>query len=530
LNPLCKGTLIATTEDISLHAARPLTGRAPRSGSFTIAAVVRACQTYFDWHPIVGGFAVLAAAAGAVTALFVLQAVIPAVGTATAGWPICTPLNGAVLAVLLMSRRKLWPFVLLGYILALSEGTALAGTTRHPRTLEVFGNVIELVLAAFTLPPYRNFKQWLQEPRLLRAFAGYALLLGPAIVGLTVAQKAAGSAGAVADLHAGFWERFRIVAFSESLGIALGTSLVLVLCNRQTYRLFRWRALPATLGLFGLLALATRFAFTQTIYPAIFLPYAVLIVIAFVLGLRGAVLGTAIACAIITALAAHSPLAAGQAGIVQSGLALAFLTVFPLSVTLFNRAELEVRFKDSQAELDKLKSLDRITGVANRKRFDLVLNREWQRATRDPKPIALLLIDTDFFDLYNEHYGHHAGDACLRLIASKLAGQPHRHYDLVSRFEGGRFSVLLPGASGESVKRIAEEFRAEIAALDWPHERSQFGRVTVSVGWASMLPETDLKPELLISAAEAALGSAKKKGKNRVEGFASNVVSMSSAR
>jgi diguanylate cyclase (GGDEF)-like protein len=213
----------------------------------------------------------------------------------------------------------------------------------------------------------------------------------------------------------------------------------------------------------------------------------------------------------------------------QSCIALAIFAVFPLSVALFNRSELERRLKDSQAELDKLKSLDRITGVANRKRFDLVLSREWQRATRDPKPISLLLIDTDFFDLYNEHYGPHAGDACLRLIASKLAGQPHRHYDLVSRFEGGRFSVLLPGASGDAVKRIAEDLRAEIAALDWPHERSQFGRVTVSVGWASMLPETGLATDRLFSAAEAALTVAKKKGKNRVEGFASNVVAMPGA-
>jgi len=487
---------------------------------------VRACQSYFDWHPVIGGLAVLAATAVAVTALFALQAVVPASG----GWAICTPLNGAVLAVLLMSRRKLWPFLLLGYVIALSEGTSLAGTARHPRTLEILGNVTELALAAFTLPPYRNLKQWLQEPRLLRAFAGYAMLLGPAIIALTVAQRVGDTTGAVAGLHATFWERFGTVGFSESLGVALGTSVVLVLANPQTYRLFRWRALAATLGLFGLLALATRLAFTQTDYPAILLPYGILIVTAFVLGLRGAVLATALACVILTALAAHSPFAASQTGLAQSGIALAVLTVFPLSVTLFNRSELEQRLKDSQVELDKLKSLDRITGVANRKRFDLVLTREWQRATRDPKPIALLLIDTDFFESYNEHYGNHAGDACLRLIASNLANHPHRHYDLISRFEGGRFSVLLPGASGDAVKRIAEEFRAEIEALNWPHEGSQFGLVTVSIGWASMLPENGLPTDRLMSAAEAALASAKKKGKNRVEGFASNVVEMTSAR
>lgn len=460
-----------------------------------------------------------------VTAFRLLEAAVPN----ASGWAMVTPLNGAVLATLLMSRRKLWPFLLLGYAIALAEGTVLAGGSHRPGLLEVFGNEAELLIAAFALPPYRNLKQWLQEPRLLRAFAGYALILAPAVMAFTVARNVAGSAGAVADLHAGFWERARIVGFAEALGVAVGTSLMLVLCNRQTYRLFRWRALPVTVGLFGLLGLAMWFAFSQTAYPAMFLPYAALVLIAFQLGIRGAVMGVAASSATICGLTAFSRVGTAVVS-PQSFLALAVVAVFPLGMTLVKRTELEQRVKDYEGELDKLKSLDRLTGVANRKRFDLVLRREWQRATRDPKPMGLLIVDTDFFDLYNEHYGTQAGDECLRLIAAKMADQPHRQTDLLSRFDAGRFSVLLPGASGDAVKRIGEEFRAEIAAMEWPHEHSQFGRVTVSVGWASMLPESESKPELLISAAEAALASAKKKGKNRVEGFASKVVEMTAAR
>ena len=488
--------------------------------------MARACRTYFDWHPVTGAIVVLAASTLATTALYLLcDRVVPAAD----GWPICTPLNGVVLAVLLMSRRKLWPFILLGYMLALSKGTALIGTTYSPPFLAMMGNTAELALAAFTLPPYRSLKQWLREPRLLRAFTGYALILGPAIMALTVAQSTMESAAAVSRLHPGFWDRFRVVGLSEALGVALGTSLVLVLFNPHTYRLFHWTALPKTVGLFSLLALATWFDFMQTLYPAEIFPYAILIAIAFFLGIRGAVLGTALFGAIVSFHAAHGPLLAGHAMSPQGSIVLAVITIFPLSVTLFHRSELEIRVRDSQVELDKLKSLDRLTGVANRKRFDLVLTREWQRAIRNPKPVALLMIDTDFFDLYNQQYGTHAGDICLRLIATKLAEQPHRQYDLVSRFEGGRFSVLLPGASGDAVKRIAEQFRAEIAALDWPHERSQFGRVTVSVGWAFMVPEINLPSELLVSAAESALSSAKKNGKNRVEGFPSKVIEMPAA-
>jgi len=518
-----------------MHPAAPLRGRAQRPGGFSAAGVARRCREYFDWHPVTGGFVVLVGTAFAVTAAMSgLGYTVPMAG----GWPVCTPLNGAVLAVLLMSRRKLWPFLMLGYIAALWQGAGLVGVAHRPGALEIAGNVAELMIAAFALPPYRNLKQWLQEPRLLRAFTAYGVMLGPAVMGLAAGRQTAGVVGGV---RADFMDRARIVGFSEALGMALGCAIVLVLCNRQTYALFHWRTLPKTAGLFAMLALTSWMAFSRESYPAVFLPYAVLVAMAFLLGLRGAVLGTGLACAIMASLAGsgsyyrHGALAIGsgttdyalgQAMLAQSYLALAVLTVFPLAVTLLKHGELAWRVDDLQAEMDKLKSLDRLTGVANRKRFDLVLTREWQRAQRDPKPVALLMIDADSFESYNQMYGHQAGDQCLRLIAAKIAEQPHRAYDLVSRFEGGRFTVLLPGASGEAVSRIAEEFRAEVAALEWPHEQSEFGRVTVSVGWASVVPEGDLQPEFLIASAEQALATAKEKGKNRVEGFSREMVEM----
>jgi diguanylate cyclase (GGDEF)-like protein len=104
-----------------------------------------------------------------------------------------------------------------------------------------------------------------------------------------------------------------------------------------------------------------------------------------------------------------------------------------------------------------------------------------------------------------------------------MSDQPHRAYDLISRYEGGKFTVLLPGASGEAVERIAEEFRAEIAAQEWPHELSPFERVTVSVGWAAMVPTDHSSPDALIAAADTALRLARENGKNRVEGVNANL-------
>ncbi len=450
----------------------------------------------------------------------IFAAAIPQFG----GWPIYTPLNGVVLAILLLSPRKLWPWILLGYLAAISQGQIVAGEVYRPSAWVMAGNCLELMIAAFALPPFRTMKQWLLEPRLLRAFAAYALFLGPVVMCLTVTHLH-GSPGGVSDPYASVWERLRIVVFAESLGIAFATPLVLVLCDRNTYKLFRWPSLPETVGLLVLLGSATWYSFTQEIRALTFLPYAILLVIVFRLNIRGAVFGTSVVCGVVTVLARldHDSLlaAGGQAVPVRSYLALAAMVVLPLGVTLIKSSVLEDKLWDAQGELDRLKSLDKLTGVANRRRFDLVLSREWQRASRDPKPIALLMIEPDYFDLYVESHGLEAGNECLRKLAAKIANQPHRASDLISRYEAGKFSVLLPGASGDAVRNIAEEFRATIAALEWPHPRSSFQRVTISVGWAAIVPDRDLQPEALIAAAEQALTSARAMGGNQVAAFPS---------
>ncbi len=475
-------------------------------------------RNYFDWHPVTGGFFLAIATAVLITGLAAFNSfAMPSIS----GWAICTPQNGVVLALLLMTRRKLWPWIVLGYVAALSQGEKAIPSGPHPTALEVFGNLAEVGIAAFTLPPFRNLKQWLQERRLLPAFLFYAMILGPLLMALTVARQAPGTVGSVADASLNFWARVRIVALAEALGIALATSVVLVLLNSETYKLFRIRALPQTLALFAISGSSAWLVFQAGSTPLLLLiPVAILVIIAFRLGLRAAVLATALSTVAVAiwVLQFHGPAAAPQ-----TYFALAILVILPLSVTLASKHYTEVRLHDAQHELDKLKSLDRLTGVPNRKRFDLVLDREWQRATRDPKPVALLMVDVDDFDSYNQHYGPQAGDDCLRLVAARMSDQPHRAYDLISRYEGGKFTVLLPGASGEAVERIAEEFRAEIAAQEWPHELSPFERVTVSVGWAAMVPTDHSNPDALIAAADTALRLARENGKNRVEGVNANL-------
>ena len=507
---------IASSENISVHPSH-VRRTTRKSRGFGLNAILLRIRNYFDWHPVTGGFFLAIATAVVLTGIAAFNAfAMPSVN----GWAICTPQNGIVLAFLLMTRRKLWPWIVLGYALALSQGERAVPNGTHLTALEILGNLAEIGIAAFTLPPFRNLKQWLQERRLLPAFLAYAMIAGPLLMALTVARQIPGTAGSVAT-SLSFWTRVRTVALAEAIGIALATSLVLVLLNSETYRLFRLRALPQTLALFAVAGCSTGLVFQAGSSSLLLLvPVAILVIVAFRLGLRAAVLATALStvAAVTWAFPFHGPAAA-----TQTYFALAVLVILPLSVTLAGKHYVEDRLADANGELDKLKSLDRLTGVPNRKRFDLVLTREWQRATRDPKPVALLMVDVDDFDLFNQHYGPEAGDECLRRVAARMTDQPHRAYDLISRYEGGKFTVLLPGASGEAVERIAEEFRAEIAAQEWPHELSPFERVTVSVGWAAMVPTENSSPDALIAAAGNALRLARENGRNRVEGVNANV-------
>jgi diguanylate cyclase (GGDEF)-like protein len=451
----------------------------------------------------------------AVTALLAEAAALLSVAMPLVdGWAICTLQNGVVLALLLTTRRRNWAWILIGYAVGLSLGDKVSLSILHLSTLQVFGNLLEVCLAAFTLPPFRNLKQWLQEPRLLPAFLGYAMFAGPSLMALTMASHLS-----LAGAGSGFWPRVGTVALSEAIGLTLTTATLLVLLNRQTYALFNVRQLPQTIGLLALAGLAPWFAVHSGSSGLLVLaPMAVLLVITFQMGLRAAVLGVAITCAVAAVLNHHANGGAPDlAATTQILFATAIFGIMPLGVILKRKYLLEERLLDAHVELDKLKSLDRLTGVPNRKRFDLVLDREWQRATRDPKHVALLIVDVDHFDSYNQHYGPQAGDECLRLVAARMTEQRHRAYDLISRYEGGKFTVLLPGASGEAVERIAEEFRAEIAGQAWPHVQSPFERITVSVGWASLIPTEDTRPGALIAAAESALRIARANG-NHVAG------------
>jgi diguanylate cyclase (GGDEF)-like protein len=168
-------------------------------------------------------------------------------------------------------------------------------------------------------------------------------------------------------------------------------------------------------------------------------------------------------------------------------------------------------------ELERLSWLDGLTGVANRRSLDTALNREWQRAQRDKTEVSLLMVDIDFFKLYNDHLGHQAGDDCLKMVAATIARVATRPGDLVARYGGEEFAVLLPGTSSEGAASVATHILDTVAALNIHHHRSTVSNiVTLSIGISTLLPGGEFNPYHLVGFADEALYRAKEAGRNQI--------------
>jgi len=176
----------------------------------------------------------------------------------------------------------------------------------------------------------------------------------------------------------------------------------------------------------------------------------------------------------------------------------------------------EQRLEAANAQLVELSATDGLTGIGNRRAFDTELQREVGRAARNAHSLALIMIDVDFFKAFNDRYGHTAGDACLREIAALTEGSLHRPPDFAARFGGEEFAVMLPNTPMEGAREVAERIRRAVLHAARPHDGSPLGRVTISLGVASIAPIPGSKPQTLIDLADAALYQAKRTGRNKV--------------
>lgn len=183
------------------------------------------------------------------------------------------------------------------------------------------------------------------------------------------------------------------------------------------------------------------------------------------------------------------------------------------------RKRSEEQLAELQKTLEELSYQDGLTGVANRRMFDVVIDREWLAACRDRQPLSLVVIDIDYFKQYNDHHGHLKGDECLRRVARLLQSVARRPRDFLGRFGGEEFVLVLPGTDRDTAAAIAERCRQQVLDACIEHPRAGSGAcLTVSAGVGTTVPEPGMDPVEFIEAVDRRLYQAKLGGRNRVVG------------
>lgn len=195
------------------------------------------------------------------------------------------------------------------------------------------------------------------------------------------------------------------------------------------------------------------------------------------------------------------------------------------TIILMVRSEREVRqrivaeahLNEAIAKLARLAETDGLTGLANRRQFDRVLETELRRAQRQTNSLSLIMLDADCFKSFNDRYGHQAGDAALMAISACITGSLRRHGDVGCRIGGEEFAIILPDSDERGAREVARAVQTAVAARRIEHGGSPTGMVTVSIGVACLKPGSHNAPEAFYRAADAALYRAKKNGRNTIE-------------
>jgi len=181
------------------------------------------------------------------------------------------------------------------------------------------------------------------------------------------------------------------------------------------------------------------------------------------------------------------------------------------------RVETQVRILKQIRIIEKIGYIDNLTNIPNRHQFDQNLSSEWKRAKREGHPVSFIMIDIDHFKIYNDTHGHQQGDVALKTVASTIKSSLKRPADIVARWGGEEFSVLLPNTTIDGARHIAEDIRRNVeTASILCFATDSYHNITVSLGVSQILPDNNNNMSNLISQADAALYMAKDMGRNRV--------------
>ncbi len=443
------------------------------------------------------------------------------------GWQIFWPLNGVTIAILLMRPRSDWPLLLLAVSLGTGIGEYFDGNSISSTLVQRTLSMLEVLLSARLLPRFFSLTSWLRLPLLYLRFAG-AVTVGPVISGLLASVYFHEVDGLP------FLTSFNSWALADAMGIAATLPLVLALFSvetRTTYGTKQWLKCGATLAV----ALTVMGAiFITSRYPLIFVLYPLLMLVDWMLGLLGSSIALCGACILAVYLTEHGygpfanivGLGVSQNLAVQLYLGFHLLGFLPISIMFVEQRRMDQELREALARTAALASLDGLTGVANRRTLDSHMEQQWQLASRAGTPVALLMIDADHFKQFNDQLGHQAGDECLRVLANTLQKHVSRPNDLVARFGGEEFAILLPATPLDGAQRVAELIRAAVFELGItrgdpfrttePGANAPFERMTVSIGCAALVARSSVDVRQLVELSDRALYTAKRMGRNRV--------------
>jgi len=293
--------------------------------------------------------------------------------------------------------------------------------------------------------------------------------------------------------------------------------LVVLAASRELFARYWLKAAPVLLAVAGatggLVAVSEQIAGSSASFVLVAVGLTLLYVAAGLLFWEA--LAAGLACA-LSYLGALVLLGAGPDLLRYQGLVLLLVSVVgALLAALFDRGA-RTAFLHTRL-LEDATCRDNLTALANRRAFDRHLDLLWKQGLRDHAAVAILLVDIDNFKDYNDHFGHQAGDDCLKRIGRALVAPRHRPLDLAARLGGDEFAVILYGTTPEHMERASTEIAKAVQALAVPHAPAATHRtVTVSIGAALAVPQAGRSQHGLVQLADEALYDAKSQGRDRV--------------
>jgi len=406
--------------------------------------------------------------------------------------------NAVLLAIVLLSRRsRRWPLLAAGYC-----GNVLAHFIMHdPSSQVILLSLIDVSESTFAVIAV----QWWPALKPER---------GESVVDFT--------------------DRGNLLRWfpPSALGMAIVTPLLLGLSSRETVALFAPQRVAKTLLYLGLLAITTLGIFSRGNFPLLFLLFPPLMLLVVELGVGGGALGSCVVAAIgsIYTVAGHGVMAHVQGAtledrilILQMFLATAVLSADVVGLVLGDlkrsaliEEEARLGLKDALETLEGVARVDATTRIANRRRLDEALEEAWRRAIREGSSLSFVLMDVDHFKNYNDLYGHLAGNECLRAVAEIAASVLRRPSDLIARFGGEEFAILLPQTDETGAAQLAEQIRLAIRSAGIEHGSATSSVLTVSLGCGAVIPGQSDDLSSLLVAADRALYQAKHDGRDRV--------------